>query len=140
MSDWKKLLDVALANTQNTCLTLTELPQDTSGLQSLLDTALEVGSANNMQLTRVEYPLDRYEVATDTLDEVDVEFAKDVVRLTFGACEPTTSARRIVMPMREVPGTAIRRNRGSANLGREGVVARPASAFPDKTPSALPRA
>ena len=99
LEDWTKLLDVALADTQHTCVTLTELPETPQELQALIKLAREKADAAGMALSRLELPEDRYEDVADFTGAVGI--ATDVLRLSFSAAVPLTHGRRIVLLNRD---------------------------------------
>jgi hypothetical protein len=101
LDDWTKLLDVALADTQNTCVTLTEVPDTEQDLRSVIAVARAKADAAGMCLSRLELPADRYDEAADFPGAVGV--AVDVVRLTFSAVPAASHDRRIFLPNRTPP-------------------------------------
>ena len=98
LDDWTKLLDVALSNTQQTCVTLTEVPESAESLLQLISVAQTKAQAAGLELSRLEVPSDRYE-AMGTFAGVVGE-TSDVVRLTFTAPAAPVHSRRIVLPGR----------------------------------------
>ena len=123
LDDWTKLLDVALANTQRTCVTLTEVPDSPDELLGLIALARSKADAGGMTLSRLELPADRFQDAADFSGAVGV--ATDVVRLSFSAAAPVTTGRRIVVlgrvaaqPVKQPARIARSRNRRNMNQHR----------------------
>jgi hypothetical protein len=101
LDDWTKLLDVALRETQHTCVTLTDVPDTAQELRALVEVAHEKATSAGLHLSKVEVPLARYAEAADLPAAVGA--ATDVVRLTFSASAPMTHGRRIVLLQRDPP-------------------------------------
>ena len=123
LDDWTKLLDVALANTQRTCVTLTEVPDSPDELLALIALARSKADAAGMSLSRLELPADRFQDAADFSGAVGV--ATDVVRLSFSAAAPVALGRRIVVlgrniaqPVHQPAWVARSHNRNNMTLHR----------------------
>jgi hypothetical protein len=101
LDDWTKLLDVALRETQHTCVTLTEVPASAQDLRSLIALAQVKAGEAGLQLSKIELPADRFGETSEFPGAIGL--ATDVVRLSFSAAAPAVHGRRIVLLSRNPP-------------------------------------